>query len=285
MNFSGGAGIVSSKDDFAYCPENVKVSGGYLSISCSKQPITAPVCGGGGKRVNYRVGEVNTKNKFHQTYGWFEARIKFPKARSLIPAFWLMPAPGTSMIDQEGPRTGSGAEVNIVEHHTHWMGGSVAHSLWWGGYGANLQGGGIGTIFSPIYNADGWHTYALNWEPGLLEFYVDGVKTQTYTGEGIPFGDEFLILSMAAGTWGQPLVDSELPSAMLVDYVKVYKKVPGSISQSEPQPQTEPQPEPEPQQEPPVESKLKKRAPSVIIYNDDNVKIKYVGSWGERRWQ
>ena len=144
INFGNrGPGIIGADNGYAYCPENVSISGGHLRITCTRAPINAPLCGGGTKTVNYRVGEVNTQNKFQQTYGWFEARIKLPKARALYPAFWLMPGKGVTMIEQNGPGTGTGAEVDIMEYQTYWMGKQVTSSIWYGGYGANLQGGGI----------------------------------------------------------------------------------------------------------------------------------------------
>ena len=222
LNFGNrGPGIVGPSNDYAFCPENVSVSNGVLRLTATRNPITAPLCGGGTQTVNYRTGEVNTLNKFHQRYGWFEARIKFPKARALYPAFWLMPAPGVGMIDENG---GNGAEVDIMEYETYWMGNQVTSSIWYGGYGANLQGGGIGSTYSPISDANDWHVYALNWEPGKLEIYVDGVKTQEYTGKGVPRGEEYIILSLHVASWGKPCVDSELPDSMLVDYVRVYQK-------------------------------------------------------------
>lgn len=228
LNFGNrGPGIVGPSNDYAFCPENVSVSNGVLRLTTTRNTITAPLCGGGTKTVNYRTGEVNTLRKFQQKYGWFEARIKFPKARALYPAFWLMPAPGVGMIEENG---GNGAEVDIMEYETYWMGNQVTSSIWYGGYGANLQGGGIGTTYSPISDSNDWHVYALNWEPGLLEIYVDGKKTQTYTGEGVPRGEEYIILSLHVASWGKSCVDSELPDSMLVDYVRAYKKSSGSSS-------------------------------------------------------
>lgn len=269
INFSEGPGIVVESNPFAVCPENVSVSDGSLKISCTYDPITAPVCGGGTKTVDYRVGAVNTKNKFQQTYGWFEARIKFPSARSLLPAYWLMPAPGHQMINQDGTGVGDGAEVDIVEYHTHWMGNDISSAIWWGGYGEYLQGGGLGTTYSPISDANDWHVYALNWEPGLLEIYVDGVKTQTYTGEGVPFGDEIVILSMACGTWGADVVNSELPDEMLVDYMRVYAKAEDPGEDPGEEPGEDPGEEPGEPEEP----------VTVQVINDNDPIIEYTGSW------
>lgn len=221
IDFSAGAGVVG-KDPFAYAPENVSVADGCLRIACSKERITCPNAGGGFSTVDYRTGQVQTKGKFRQQYGWYEARIKFPAAKSLLPGFWLMPDANIEMIGQQSADSGSGAEIDIMEYHTHWMRNEISSALWWGGYGRNRKGGNLG--FSAISDARDWHVYALNWEPGRLEIYVDGARTQTYTGPGVPFSNEILILSMAAATWGKRIDDSELPGSMLVDYVRVYQK-------------------------------------------------------------
>jgi len=228
VDFYNGAGVLGN-EQCAMCPENISVSGGYLHIKCSMETLTCQNKDGGTSTVHYRTGGINTKNKFQQTYGWWEARIKFPSAKSLIPAFWLMPHAINfsqenpyeyNMIAMNSPVTGDTAEVDIMEFETHWMGNQVSSNLWWGGYGDNLTGYDLG--FSNISSPDDWHIYACNWEPGRLEIYVDGVKMHTYAGTGIPFGDEIVILSMSAGTWGHPIIDSELPSEMLVDYIRVY---------------------------------------------------------------
>ena len=229
VDFYSGAGALGEAPEPAICPGNVSVSGGYLHLKCSKETIICPDCLGNMVTRDYRVGYVNTKNKFQQTYGWWEARIKFPSAKSIIPAFWLMPHAENfseenpyecEMIAQYAPYHGDCAEVDIMEYETYWMENQISSSLWYGGYDENFAGSELG--LSDISDAADWHVYALNWEPGKLEIYVDGVKTQTYTGAGIPFGDEITILSMSAGTWGHALVDSELPGEMLVDYIRVY---------------------------------------------------------------
>lgn len=213
IDFKGGAGVVG-KDPFAYAPGNVSVASGCLRIACSNEPITCPNTNGGKSTVQYRSGQVQTKNKFSQKYGWWEARIKFPAAQSLLPGFWLMP--------QADSWSSGTAEVDIMEYHTRWMGRQVSSALWWGGYGDGRRGGALG--YSNIENTGDWHVYALNWEPGKLEIHVDGKKTQTHTGPGIPSVDEIVILSMAVATWGKPVIDAQLPSSMLVDYVRVYRR-------------------------------------------------------------
>lgn len=228
----------------------MSVSNGYLRIKAEYNPITCPGSNGGMSTVDYRSGSIHTKNKFQQTYGWWEARIKLPdfSKDKAAPAFWLMPA-SDIMIGQNGPGTGSTAEVDIMEHITNdpSFPNYVTAALHWGGYGANYRGRLIG--FSSVNNTADWHVYALNWSPGKLEIYVDGIKTHTYTGEGIPFGDEVAILSMALHTTQGPGFQCE----MLVDYIRVYEAAPT------------PTPTPVP--------------PQKTVYNQDHGNISYYGGW------
>jgi beta-glucanase (GH16 family) len=98
-----------------------------------------------------------------------------------------------------------------------------------------------------------WHTYAVEWEPGEIRFYVDGVQTCTYDhwwscsklkdGQGVeaknaadlnpwpaPFDQPFyLVMNVAVGGNfpGVPNAETRFPAEMVVDYVRVYEKVGG----------------------------------------------------------
>lgn len=253
VDVMSGPWIVGN-DNFAYVPENVSVSGGCLRIRAEYNPITCRNSNGGISTVEYRSGSVHTRTKFQQTYGWWEARIKMPDFSTdrVVPGFWLMPA-SDRMVGEDGPGTGSTAEVDIMEHITNDPSypNYVTSALHWGGYGANYKGTLIG--FSRVENTSDWHVYALDWSPGKLDIYVDGVKTHTYTGEGIPFGDEIAVLSMAMHTTQGPGFECE----MLVDYIRVYEKDPNA---------------PTPTPIPPVQEQD-------AVYNQDHANISYHGDW------
>ena len=61
-------------------------------------------------------------------------------------------------------------------------------------------------------NTTGFHTYAVNWQPGYIQFFVDGVNYQTLStsslGTNSPFEGKnfFILLNLAVGgTWpGSP---------------------------------------------------------------------------------
>ncbi len=74
--------------------------------------------------------------------------------------------------------------------------------------------------------ADVYHVFALEWEPGLMQWYVDGQAYKTLEMSA-PFDQRFyLILNVAVGgNWpGAPDATTVFPQAMRVDYVRVYER-------------------------------------------------------------
>jgi beta-glucanase (GH16 family) len=98
-----------------------------------------------------------------------------------------------------------------------------------------------------------WHTYAVEWEPGEIRFYVDDVLTRTHNhwwscsvvkdGKGViarrkadlnawpaPFDQPFyLVMNVAVGGNfpGVPSAQTRFPAELMVDHVRVYDKVGG----------------------------------------------------------
>ena len=81
--------------------------------------------------------------------------------------------------------------------------------------------------------ADDFHLYAVEWEPGVVRFYVDANLYATVTQSQWPAGGAwvfdhpfFIILNVAVGgNWpGSPDNTTVFPQQMLVDYVRVYTK-------------------------------------------------------------
>jgi beta-glucanase (GH16 family) len=78
--------------------------------------------------------------------------------------------------------------------------------------------------------SDAFHTYAIEWEPESIRFYVDGQLYCSKTPKDVadkkwvfnrPF---FILLNVAVGgSWpGSPDETTRFPQTMLVDYVRVY---------------------------------------------------------------
>lgn len=185
--------------------------------------------------IEYTSGRINTQGKHTFTYGRFEARLRVPKGKGFLPAFWMMP--DDESLYGQWPKCG---EIDIMEV----LGDDVQKlygTLHFGEPHAMVQG--THTITEGNY-ADDFHVFAVEWEPGEIRWYCDGVNYKTANewftkrpGFGeltypAPFDQPFyIILNVAVGgSWvGYPDETTDFDPAkddakMYVDYVKVYQK-------------------------------------------------------------
>ena len=149
--------------------ENAWVEGGSLVLENRHE---------GHGKWNYTSGVVSTGRSFSALYGYFEARILAAPnggAPGACPAFWL-----SSMAADRGNGVG---EIDVMEI----PGGphSGAGKVVWFTVHDGLRNASFGNFlyptltppFEPSHWADGaFHTYAVNWEPHRLTWYVDGVQ-------------------------------------------------------------------------------------------------------------
>lgn len=210
-----------------YGPDNIAVRNGNLVISARLD-----AAGGGG----YTSGRINTDGKFASRYGRIEASIRVPAGQGLWSAFWLLPT--------NSPYGGWAAsgEIDIMEVFTRqpepFTQGAAHYGMVWP---LNVF---VAQHYSGIDPADGFHTYALEWEESELRWFVDGVHFYTVPnsaywtyyrdpatnahrsgGDSAPFDQPFhLLLNLAVGgnLPGAPVPEA-LPGEMLVDYVRVYR--------------------------------------------------------------
>ncbi|MBW1296656.1 family 16 glycosylhydrolase [Aquimarina litoralis] len=195
-----------------YRPENTTVQNGNLIITTRNESF-------GGKQ--YTSSKLITSGKFNARYGRYEARIKLPSAGGIWPAFWMLPE------SNNWPFTG---EIDIMEaQHSNpeSIGGTVHYNN--GGHQFNGREYDAGLDLS-----EGFHEYAVEWEPTEIRWYVDNQLYHTVTPSNTvdpwPFdqGDWYLILNVAVGGPGTPYTGfipptpSDYPTQMEVDYVRVY---------------------------------------------------------------
>lgn len=182
---------------------------------------------------SYVSGRVNTSGKHDFTYGIFEAKIKVPEGKGFLPAFWMMPT--DENLYGQWPKCGEVDIMEVLGDSTNRQFGTLhfgePHTQKQGTY--ELHDGGD---FSKEY-----HVFAVEWEPGVFRWYVDGnlffENNDWFTkrdGEEekpypAPFNQPFhMILNVAVGgEWpGYPdettIFDER--AAMYVDYVHVYQK-------------------------------------------------------------
>lgn len=210
---TGGGVFDDVFGDECYQAGQVSVADGLLSLTAAARATTCR-----GVTKPYVSGLVTTRNKFSQTYGRFEARMKLPVVRGTWPAWWLMPAKPTF---GEWPASG---EIDVMEYVGDWP-DVVYQTIHWGDNGVHLQDASAWHVTGTTAE---WHTYALEWQRGELRWYVDDALVKTYNppAGGAQFEQPFyLILNQAVGgNWpGQPNV-AELPSTVSVDWVRVYQR-------------------------------------------------------------
>ncbi len=71
-----------------------------------------------------------------------------------------------------------------------------------------------------------FHTYGVEWRPGTLIFYVDGVEQRRVSDPNVSAQDMYIILNTAVGGWwpGSPDESTEFPSRYEIDYVRAYQR-------------------------------------------------------------
>lgn len=171
----------------------------------------------------YTSGRIKTDGRFDFTYGKVEMRAKLPDGKGIGCSFWML---GSDFEDIGWPACG---EIDIME----WVGKPVSRiygTIHGPGYSA---GDGIGAWheYTPGFT-DEFHTYAVEWEPGVIRWYFDGELYEERTpidlfGKDWVFDHDFyIILGLGVGgNWpGSPDETTTFPQDYIIDYVRVYQR-------------------------------------------------------------
>ena len=205
--------------------QNAQIKGGNLVVTATQESV--PFACSDGSVNNYTSARLKTQGLFSQAYGRFEARIKIPTGQGMWPAFWML---GNNVAAAGWPTCG---EIDIMENIGR-KPGTVHGSL----HGPSTTNGtsdatAIFALPAGQAFADDFHVYAIEWEPGVVRFYVDSnlyatfAQSQWSTGGTWVFDHPFFIILNVAvgGNWpGSPDSGTVFPQQMLVDYVRVYTK-------------------------------------------------------------
>jgi beta-glucanase (GH16 family) len=206
-----------------YLPDQASIVNGNLRITATNQPLA-------GK--SYRSARLESKSTFN--VGRFEARIDLPAGMGMWPAFWL---------NANAVQWPLGGEIDIMENKGsqptmtssafHWQKDPgpccnntpfVAHN-----YVATENG-------SAVNFQAGFHTYATEWDPTQIRFYVDGNLHFTVNQDSSMSNANFtiaknIILNLAVGGNfdGDPNGTTTFPQIMDVDYVRVWTRQTGLV--------------------------------------------------------
>jgi beta-glucanase (GH16 family) len=209
--YSGGTGFGLHQLQW-YDAANATVDkSGQLVISADK--------GGGGNKCwygscKYTSARMETKSLFSQTYGEFEARIKFPAGSGLWPAFWIE---GANVYQVGWPACG---ELDIIEPEAEnaYLVDGYAHAK-------HYRHQAFLTVPQSI--TAGFHTYGIVWNPQGVTWYFDGHAYSHMTSyKGWPFDKPFFIildLAVGGGYPGPVTKKTPFPAKMTVDWLRVYQ--------------------------------------------------------------
>lgn len=199
-----------------YRAENATVAGGFLTITARQQAF-------GGK--SYTSARLRSLGLADFTYGKIEMRAKLPIGRGLWPAFWMLP---TNSPYGNWPMSG---EIDIMEYVGH-QPAQVFGTLHYGNpnqiYSSTSTSLASGTFH------DGFHTFAIEWEPNRIRWLVDDVQyacksnwISSAGGYPAPFDKPFhMLLNLAVGgnLPGSPDGSTVFPQEFVIDYVRVWQK-------------------------------------------------------------
>ena len=170
----------------------------------------------------YTSARLISWRKAEFAYGRIESRIKVPQGSGIWPAFWSL---GTDIDLVSWPQTG---EIDFMEFVGR-LPNEVFGTIHGPGYSGGGSFGNTYTFDEPVFND--YHTFTVEWEPDLINWYVDGILYHTATPADVApnewvFNDPvFIILNVAIGGNFGGAVDPniQMPQSMTVDYVRVYQ--------------------------------------------------------------
>jgi beta-glucanase (GH16 family) len=202
-------------DDWeTYEAGQVQVDNG-LSLVATYDGMTYPsgIITTGGTWSPYRAAT------FAFTYGYAEMRAVFPPGIHAWPAFWLLAT------KRDDPH-----EIDIVEGQ-----GAIPNRDYMTVHYPQPGGGSgfdQGTYDNPQSLQGTPHTYAVDWRPNSITWYLDGVARFRDTNAAhIPHQLMYVLVDFAVGGWvrkwnGIPGPDDVFPATMSVSYVRVWNRKP-----------------------------------------------------------
>ncbi len=171
----------------------------------------------------YTSARLISQYKAEFAYGRIESRIRVPDgADGLWPAFWSL---GTDIGEVGWPQTG---EIDFMEYVSR-LPNEIFGTIHGPGYSGGSSFGNIYDFGEAVSND--FHTFAIEWQPDLIEWYVDDILFHTAAPDDVApnawvFNDPvFLIFNVAVGgNFGGPVSpDLTFSQEMTIDYVRVYQ--------------------------------------------------------------
>ena len=209
-----------------YIKDGINLKNGRLQITTQKQTVIGP----NGIQKKFTSGWIDSKTKFAQKQGRWEANCSLPSrnASGIWPAFWLLPSTLCWP---------TGSEIDIFEYGGNTIEDDIFGSYHWGTKCGKDKFPIPGKGYQPVHSAIDWqrnfHVYAVEWTATKLDYYVDDVlyfSRATKDGYVMPTEEMYIILNQAVGgIISAPTGDYDGGVVLIVEYVRVYESVPSML--------------------------------------------------------
>lgn len=200
---------VVNDPDFGFNP--FSFDGENLTINTIKTPAELS-----DKALNqpYLSGMITSYDAFKFTYGYTETRAKFTHGRGYWPAFWLLNA---YYVDAK-------PEIDIMEFIGHNQ-DVIYHTYHYFDSEGNLRSTESFPVPGIDFTSD-FHTFGVEWMPGTIIFYVDGIETHRIVDSNVSQQEMYVIANQAVGGWwaGPPDATTPFPGKYVIDYIRVYQR-------------------------------------------------------------
>jgi beta-glucanase (GH16 family) len=182
-----------------YQPSAVTVSGGALHLTARRQDAV-----GAGKRYRFTSGMVSTFKTFSFTFGYVEFRARLPRGPGLWSALWLLPR------SESWP-----PEIDVIEL----FGGNPTRAAltYHPPKGPQRQQ----HVTTPNLSV-GWHDFAIDWRPGSIQWWIDGVPRFRVSGN-TPSQPMYILMDLAISGAQPPDRSTQFPASLDVQYVRVWQ--------------------------------------------------------------
>jgi beta-glucanase (GH16 family) len=192
---NAGCTIATNNELEWYQPGQVSVGDGMLTLTAQRRSVTTST----GVSLPWVSGMISTgRSSWNDTprhtftYGYFLADIELTPATGMYPAFWLLPAdhsfpPEVDIMESAYPHD----KIQLNVHYT--QAGRIQQAQYYTPAG---------------HFTDGFHTYALDWEPTRLTWYIDGTPVYMVSNPAaIPHTAMEILIDLAVGLPSPPAAD------------------------------------------------------------------------------
>ena len=216
--------------------KNLQISNGKLVLTALKETLSNkdywPEAPPHSKWVmtrpmaKYSSASITSENHFSFTYGRLDVRAALPRGNGLWPAIWLL---GVNEKEVGWPECG---EIDVMEHIGRLPNLIHASVHFKGSDGSPIRKSANAKL--PRTSSD-FHVYTMIWDKEGISILVDNERYFSIAFKDLPslyrntnpFKKPFFLkINLAlGGKWAGPIDVGQLPQNMVIDYVRVYKRI------------------------------------------------------------